>query len=133
MPATIEAAAINGLYRCSSDGQTKFLEKGESLGPCSCGKGEWLFLKQDNTELNLLDFVYINTVIEYVQTDEVPEVSGKLNLFGGVMGGHRDGLYEITEARTARGPLGEKFLIRVRPVGPRQEDLPVHIIGTCGC
>ncbi len=133
MPATIEAALINGLYRCSNDGQTKFLEKGESLGPCSCGKGEWLFLKHDNTERRLLDSIYINTAIEYVQTDEVPEVGVKLNLFGGVLGGNRDGLYEITEVRIARGPLGEKFLVKVRFVGSRQEDLPVHIIETCGC
>lgn len=133
MGAIIENAAISGMYSCSCDGQTKFLKKGESLGPCICGRGEWLFLKYHNAASNLLDSVYINSVIEFVETDEIPEVGGKLNLLGGVIGGHRDGLYEITEVKTVRGPLGKKFLVVVRIVGPRQENLPIHIVETCGC
>lgn len=134
MQQIIESAPIKGLYRCSKDGQTKFLEKGQSLGPCGCGRGEWLCLKSDNTPPILLDSVYINSGIEYVQTDEFPTVGAKWNLFGGVIGGNRNGLYEITEVKTAHGPLpGEKFLVKVCLIGPRQEDLHVHLIRTCGC
>ena len=127
MPTTIEVAAIKGLYRCSGDGQTKFLKKGESLGPCSCGEGEWLFLKYDNTKRNLLDVVYVNEPTYFILTDEVPEVGGKMNIYFPNHGGY----YKITRVRVITGSHGKKFMIKVEEIGSLQQNLPVNCIAVC--
>lgn len=40
---------LDGLYRCSHDGQTIFRKQGQRIPPCSCGKGKWVHREEDNT------------------------------------------------------------------------------------
>ncbi len=125
---------IEGIYRCSGDGQTKHFAAEEPLEPCSCGKGAWFCTVADNPMAEM-DTVYVNSAMEAADTDEVPEVGNKLNIFGDTsISGIRDGLYEITGVRnTNGGPCGPKLLIYTKHIGPRDPKLRVHILSACGC
>lgn len=132
MPEDFPFALRQGIYRCSGDGQTKHFKQGEVLYPCYCSRGEWLCTVADNPEARL-DTVYVNSIMESTDTDEVPEVGNKLNVFGQTIRNSQEGLYEITGVTSASGPYGKKLMIHIRRIGPRDPTLRVHILSLCGC
>lgn len=38
-----QVVSKDGIYRCSNDGQTIYLKRGELAPLCSCGKGKWVY------------------------------------------------------------------------------------------
>lgn len=122
-------ARKKGIYRCSGDGQTIYAEEGVKLPPCSCGRGFWLFLKEDNIDHARATPIFIGDNLAFVfVTDEDPDVGVKLNLRGGSRS--FDGLYQVDDfGLTPLRKGGEEvFRVNVRRIRDVDPSLPIHTV-----
>lgn len=126
---TAQIARVDGIYRCTALGETKFCSAGQTLPPCSCRDGGiWELLKADNMAAKDAIIVFVGQgILHAIATDELPEVGAFLNVrapegFGIKTGKHR--IAHVNEDFRWQGQT--YFHIRVERVDDLADDLPIH-------
>lgn len=125
-----QIATLDGLYRCTGLGETKFCEPGKALPICCCeGGGNWEFLKQDNMEdRNAVPIVIADGLFIFM-TDELPEVGYCYNIRGLSDEIFKAGKYRVTGV-DPDFKMGTELLIKIsiEYVEGISDDMPIHLI-----
>lgn len=130
---TAQIAKVEGLYRCTALGETKFCLAGETLPPCTCsGGGRWELRKEDNIKRADAIPVFVREKGLYIiQTDELPEVGVLLNIRAREEHRIKTGKHRIKFVDADFIWLDKTyFLIEIERVGGLADDLPIHSIKT---
>lgn len=125
-----QIATLDGLYRCTGLGETKFCKPGKALPICHCkGGGSWEFLKEDNMEdRDAVPIIIIGNNI-FFETDELPEIDHCYNIRGPSDEIFKPGKYIVT-AVDEDYDIGTELLfgIFIKYVGDIDNYLPIHNI-----
>lgn len=125
-----QIATLDGLYRCTGFGETKFCKPGKALPVCHCkGGGSWEFLKEDNMEDRDAIPIIISGDNFIFETDELPEIGYHYNLRGLPNGIFRTGKYCVTNVDPDFRIRNTSFIkISIKHVGDISDDIPIHLI-----
>lgn len=129
---TAQIARVEGLYRCTGLGETKFAGLGERLPQCSCPSGgTWELRKEDNIRSeDAIPILIGGGIIHMIETDELPEIGYRYNIRQASGNGLKSGLHRVTEIdENFKWGKTPHIWIRVERIGDLAEDLPIHQAG----